>query len=84
MMPQKRLPEASDELGGTNDVVELGSREQDRPEMRAASVFRKLNLPPAPSAKNTTSAFIYELGQRLTGIINYLGGIRRRSRPATG
>ena len=44
-MPQKRLPEASDGSRGTGDVVELTSDPgQDRLQMRAVSVPRKLAL----------------------------------------
>jgi hypothetical protein len=79
-MPQKRLPKASDELRGrTGEVVELTSKPGTGPPQNARRQ-RALQVdfdPPAPAAKDTTSAFIYELSQRLTAIVNSLGATRR-------
>jgi hypothetical protein len=79
-MPRKRLPEAPDELRGrTGDVVELASKPPTGPpeNARRQPASQAGVDPSAPSAKDTTSALVYELSQRLTAIINSLGATRR-------
>ncbi|WP_426437394.1 hypothetical protein [Bradyrhizobium genosp. P] len=79
-MPPKHLPEAPDELRGyTGDVVELtfkagtGPPGNARRQRASQAGFDQ----PTPSAKDTTSALVYELSQRLTAIVNSLGATRR-------
>lgn len=79
-MPRKRLSEVSGGLrGDTGSVVELtskpptGSSENARRKDGSQAGFG----PSAPSAKDTVSALVYELSQRLTAIVNSLGATRR-------
>ena len=79
-MPQKRLPEASDELRGrTGGVVELASKPGTGPpgNARRQRASQAGFDPAAPSTKDTISALVYELSQRLTAIVNSLGATRR-------
>jgi hypothetical protein len=80
IMPQKRLPEASDKLRGrAADVVELTSEPEMGPpgNTRHQRASQAAFDPSAPLAKDTISTFVYELSQRLTAIVNSLGATRR-------